>query len=36
MVYTKQFQHLNSFKPEFIIVTFIHYKPQIATAILDL
>ena len=26
----------NSFKPEFAIVIFIHYKPRIATAILDL
>ena len=26
----------NSFEPEFIIVIFIHYKPRIATAILDL
>ena len=27
---------LNPFKPEFTIVTFIHYKPRIAVAILDL
>ena len=27
---------LNSFKPEFTIVIFTHYKPQIAVAILDL
>ena len=27
---------INPFKPEFTIVTFIHYKPQIALAILDL
>ena len=26
----------NPFKPEFIIVIFIHYKPRIAVAILDL
>ena len=26
---------LNSFKPEFTIVIFIHYKPRIAAAILD-
>ena len=26
---------VNSFKPEFTIVIFIHYKPQIAVAILD-
>ena len=26
----------NPFKPEFTIVTFIHYKPRIAVAILDL
>ena len=27
---------LNSFIPEFTTVTFIHYKPRIAAAILDL
>ena len=27
---------LNPFKPELTIVTFIHYKPRIAAAILDL
>ena len=27
---------LNPFKREFTIVIFIHYKPQIAVAILDL
>ena len=27
---------LNPFKPEFTIGIFIHYKPQIAVAILDL
>ena len=27
---------LNPFNPEFTIVIFIHYKPQIAVAILDL
>ena len=26
---------INSFKPEFIIVIFIHYKPRIAVAIPD-
>ena len=26
----------NTFKPEFTIVIFIHYKPRIAAAILDL
>ena len=26
----------NPFKPEFMIVIFIHYKPRIAVAILDL
>ena len=26
----------NPFKPEFTIVIFIHYKPRIAVAILDL
>ena len=27
---------VNPFKPEFTIVIFIHYKPRIAVAILDL
>ena len=27
---------LNPFNPEFTIVIFIHYKPRIAAAILDL
>ena len=27
---------INPFNPEFTIVIFIHYKPQIAVAILDL
>ena len=27
---------VNPFKPEFTIVIFIHYKPRIAAAILDL
>ena len=27
---------LNPFKPEFTIIIFIHYKPRIAVAILDL
>ena len=27
---------INPFKPEFITVIFIHYKPKIAVAILDL
>ena len=27
---------LNPFRPEFTIVIFIHYKPRIAVAILDL
>ena len=36
MVYTKNNSALNPFKPEFIIVIFIHYKPRIAVAILDL
>ena len=26
----------NTFKPEFLILIFIHYKPRIAVAILDL
>ena len=32
----KNVQRFNSFKPEFTIVIFIHYKPRIAVAILDL
>ena len=36
MVYTKVFQRLNPFRPEFTIVIFINYKPRIAAAILDL
>ena len=32
----KIIQRFNPFKPEFIIVIFIHYKPRIAVAILDL
>ena len=28
--------YINPFKPEFTIVIFIHYKPKIAAAILDL
>ena len=27
---------INTFKPEFTVVIFIHYKPRIAVAILDL
>ena len=29
-------KYFNPFKPEFTIVVFIHYKPRIAAAILDL
>ena len=29
-------RHINPFRPEFTIVIFIHYKPRIAVAILDL
>ena len=36
MAYTKIFHHFNPFNPEFTIVIFIHYKPRIAAAILDL
>ena len=35
-VYKKIFQRFNPFEPEFTIVIFIHYKPRIAAAILDL
>ena len=30
------FKSVNPFKPELTIVIFIHYKPRIAVAILDL
>ena len=33
---TKLGVSFNRFKPEFTIVIFIHYKPRIAAAILDL
>ena len=33
LIFTRVF---NPFKPEFTIVVFIHYKPRIAVAILDL
>ena len=36
MVYAKVFRRFNPFNPEFTIVIFIHYKPRIAAAILDL
>ena len=36
MVSTKIIQRFNPFRPEFTIVIFIHYKPRIAAAILDL
>ena len=38
LIWTKHLQILmfNPFNPEFTIVIFIHYKPQIAPAILDL
>ena len=36
IVYNKTFQRFNPFKAEFTIVIFIHYKPRIAVAILDL
>ena len=32
----KIIQRFNPYKPEFTIVIFIHYKPRIAVAILDL
>ena len=35
-IYIKTYQHFNPFKPEFTMVIFIHYKPRIAVAILDL
>ena len=34
--FTRVVPQLNPFKSEFTIVTFIHYKPRIAVAILDL
>ena len=38
MIYSTRFSRdmINPFKPEFTIVIFIHYKPRIAAAILDL
>ena len=36
LVCIKILQDFNPFKPEFAIVIFIHYKPQIAAAIPDL
>ena len=36
MFFYKLFQRFIPFKSEFIIVIFIHYKPRIAVAILDL
>ena len=36
MVYTQIYQPFNPFKPEFTIVIFIHNKPRIVVAILDL
>ena len=35
-VTSRQTRCFNPFKPEFTIVIFIHYKPRIAVAILDL
>ena len=32
----KRTELINPFKPEFTMVIFIHYKPRIAVAILDL
>ena len=34
--YIPSLGYLNPFKPEFTIIIFIHYKPRIAVAILDL
>ena len=31
-----EYVHINPFKPEFMIFIFIHHKPRIAVAILDL
>ena len=36
MFFYKLIQRFNPFNPELIIVIFIHYKPRIAAAILDL
>ena len=36
MYYVYWVEMLNPFEPEFTIVIFIHYKPRIAVAILDL
>ena len=36
MFFYKLIQRFNPLKPEFTVVIFIHYKPWIAVAILDL
>ena len=36
MFFFKLIERFNLFEPEFTIVIFIHYKPRIAVAILDL
>ena len=36
MVYKRIIPSFNPFRPEFTIVIFIHYKPRIAVAILNL
>ena len=36
IAYIKIFQRFNPFRPDFTIVIFIHYKPRIAVAIVDL
>ena len=36
MFFIKVFRRFNPFNPDFTIVNFIHYKPRIAAAILDL
>ena len=36
LLFTGKTTNFNPFKPEFTIAIFIHYKPRIAVAILDL
>ena len=36
IIYSLRKTNVNPFKPEFVIVVFIHYKPGIAVAILNL
>ena len=35
-MFEQKYFSANHFKPEFTIVSFVHYKPRIAVAIIDL